>query len=151
MCSRAENGFYAGWKTWCIQNAVNCVGYLSSGYLPGLFLKAHQEYQRGYTASNGSYSLCPFGQNNAYCTGWYDNMGERSSGECSSDPNPGGIFESHDLLGCPLDTMTSDQIAKPHAMVGAWDYVNGTLLGKIIFSDYDEWRLYLCLPKCSGY
>jgi hypothetical protein len=136
-----QNGFYDGWKTWCAHNAVNCVGNLTSGYLPDFLIKTHQEYQRGYAASNGSYSLCPFNENNAFCTGWYDNMGDRASGECSSNPNPGGIFESHDLLGCPLDTMTSNQMAKPSSMIGTWDYINGTILGKIILSDYGNFTL----------
>ena len=44
-------------------------------------------------------------------------------------------------IGCPLDTMTSDQMAKPHAMIGVWDYVNGTISGKMVYSDYGNFTL----------
>ncbi|MGC2573352.1 MAG: hypothetical protein WA364_17700, partial [Candidatus Nitrosopolaris sp.] len=47
-----ENGFYDGWKVWCIHNAVNCVGNMTLGYLPDLLLKTHEQYQKGYTISN---------------------------------------------------------------------------------------------------
>lgn len=69
-----QNGFFAGWKDWCINHAVNCVGNLTLGYLPDLLIKTHQEYQKGYTISNGTYNQCSIGENNAFCTGWYDNM-----------------------------------------------------------------------------
>src|SRR5215469_18150718 len=114
-------------ENWYLDHSVDCVGNITSGYLPDLLLKTHQEYQRGYTISNGTYDQCPIGQNNAFCTGWYDNIGERA-GECGDNPN-NGTFASHNLLGCPLDIMTSDQMAKPHAMIGTWDYVNGTISG----------------------
>jgi hypothetical protein len=67
-------------------------------------------------------------------------MGERA-GECGSDPNPGGVFESHNLLGCPLDYMNLDQMIKPHALIGIWDYVNGTRVGRMVYSDLS--RTYL--------
>jgi hypothetical protein len=134
-----QNGFFAGWKDWCINHAVNCVGNLTLGYLPDLLIKTHQEYQKGYTISNGTYNQCPIGENNAFCTGWYDNIGERA-GECGSSPN-NGTFASHNLNGCPLDVMTSDQMAKPHAMIGTWDYVNGTRVGKMVYSDYGNFTL----------
>ena len=67
---------------------MDCVGNITSGYFPDLLIKTHQEYQRGYIASNGSYNLCPIGENNAFCTGWYNNLGERA-GECGDNPNNG--------------------------------------------------------------
>jgi hypothetical protein len=134
-----QNGFFAGWKDWCINHAVNCVGNLTLGYLPDLLIKTHQEYLKGYTISNGTYNQCPVGENNAFCTGWYDNIGERA-GECGSSPN-NGTFASHNLNGCPLDATTSDQMAKPHAMIGTWDYVNGTMVRKMVYSDYGNFTL----------
>jgi hypothetical protein len=134
-----EDGWFNGYKSWCTNHAVDCVGNITSGYFPDLLIKTHQEYQRGYIASNGSYNLCPIGENNAFCTGWYNNIGERA-GECGDNPN-NGTFASHSLLGCPLDTMTSDQMIKPHAMIGTWDYVNGTISGKIVYSDYGNFTL----------
>jgi hypothetical protein len=78
-------------------------------------------------------------RNTVDSTGWYDNIGDRAGG-CSSNPN-NGTFASHNLNGCPLDIMTSDQMAKPHAVIGTWDYINGTISGKIIFSDYGNFTL----------
>jgi hypothetical protein len=143
-----QNGFFAGWKNWCLDHAVNCVRNITSGYLPDLLLKTHQQYQRGYTTSNGTYNQCPIGENNAYCIGWYDNIGDRA-GECGDNPN-NGTFASHDLLGCPLDVMTSNQMAKPHAMIGTWDYVNGTFVGKIVFSDYGNFTLKIPSKTAFG-
>lgn len=137
-----HNGFIAGWKTWCTNNAVDCVGNLTSGYFPDFFLKIHQEYQRGYTASNGSYSLCPINENNAYCTGWYNNMGERA-GECGDQPNNSTLFSSHNLLGCPLDYLTNSQMIKPSSLIGTWNYVNGTISGKMVFSDYGNYSIII--------
>jgi len=36
-----HNGFVVGWKIWCTNNAVDCVGNLTSGYFPDFFLKIH--------------------------------------------------------------------------------------------------------------
>ena len=143
-----QDGWANGWKFWCINHAVDCVGNITSGYFPDLLIKTHQEYQRGYIASNGSYNLCPIGENNAFCTGWYNNIGERA-GECGDNPN-NGTFASHSLLGCPLDTMTSDQMIKPHAMIGTWDYVNGTISGKIVYSDYGNFTLKIPSKTAFG-
>lgn len=143
-----EDGWFNGYKSWCINHAVNCVGNITSGYFPDLLIKTHQEYQRGYTASNGSYNLCPIGENNSFCTGWYNNMGERA-GECGDNPN-NGTFASHNLNGCPLDWMTSDQMAKPSAMIGTWDYVNGTISGKIVYSDYGNFTLKIPSKTAFG-
>jgi hypothetical protein len=37
-----QNGFFAGWKDLCINHAVNCIGNITSGYLPDLLLKIHR-------------------------------------------------------------------------------------------------------------
>jgi len=142
-----EDGWFNGWKHWCSNNAMDCIGNITSGYFPDLLIKTHQEYQRGYIASNGSYNLCPIGENKAFCTGWYNNI-ERA-GKCGDNPN-NGTFASHSLLGCPLDTMTSDQMIKPHAMIGTWDYVNGTISGKIVYSDYDNFTLKIPSKTAFG-
>ena len=103
-------------KNWCNYYPLDCISNMTVGIIPPMVLKTHQEYQRGYIASNGSYNLCPIGENNAFWTGWYNNVGERY-GECGDNPN-NGTFASHILVGCPLDIMTSDQMVKP---ISDWD------------------------------
>jgi hypothetical protein len=39
-----QDGFFNGWKYWCTNHAVNCVGNITSGYLPEMLVKTHQEY-----------------------------------------------------------------------------------------------------------
>jgi hypothetical protein len=57
-----EDGFFAGYKNWCINHAVDCVENITIGVFPDMILKAHQEYLRGYNAANGSgNSMCPIG------------------------------------------------------------------------------------------
>jgi hypothetical protein len=66
-------------------------------------------------------------------------MGDRV-GECGDNPN-NGTFASHNLLGCPLDYVTSDQMIKPSSLIGTWNYVNGTISGKMVYSDYGNFTL----------
>jgi hypothetical protein len=65
-----EDGFFAGYKNWCINHAVDCVENITIGDFPDMILKAHQGYLRGYNAANGSgNSMCPIGENTAFCQG----------------------------------------------------------------------------------
>src|SRR5215469_1451449 len=60
-----EDGFFVGYKDWCINHAVNCVGNMTLGYLSNVLIKkiweTHQEYQRGYNAADSAISMnvCP--------------------------------------------------------------------------------------------
>ena len=59
-----QNGFYSGYKTWCINHAVNCVQNITIGDFPDMIVKAHQEYLAGAKVANGSgNSMCPIGSN----------------------------------------------------------------------------------------
>jgi hypothetical protein len=113
-----------------------------------MMIKTHQEYLRGYNAANGSGNLCPIGENAAFCTGWYNNNGEDY--ECGDAyDNYSGPF-SNGLVGCPLDTMSPNQMAKPHVLIGTWDYVNGTISGKIVYSDYGNFTLTIPSKTAFG-
>jgi hypothetical protein len=62
-----ENGFFNGWKSWCLKNALDCVQNMTIGDFPDFIVKAHQEYLRGYNTANGSgISGCPMGENAAW-------------------------------------------------------------------------------------
>jgi hypothetical protein len=59
-----EAGFFAGYKTWCINHLLNCVENITVGDFPPMLLKAHQEYLNGYNAANGTgASMCPIYEN----------------------------------------------------------------------------------------
>lgn len=47
------DGFFNGWKNWCINHAIDCVENITIGDFPDMIMKAHQEYLRGYNAANG--------------------------------------------------------------------------------------------------
>jgi hypothetical protein len=49
-----EDGFFAGYKNWCIGHAVDRVENITIGDFPDMILKAHQEYLKGYNAANDS-------------------------------------------------------------------------------------------------
>jgi hypothetical protein len=70
-----------------------------------------------------------------------------------------GPFSSN-LVGCPLDTLKPSQMAKPHVLVGTWNYVNESksktmpmisseISGKIVYSDYGNFTL--TVPNHSGF
>jgi hypothetical protein len=64
------NGWFSGWKDWCSNHAVDCVENITLGDFPNMILQSHKEYLRGYNAANGSDSMCPIGENAAFCRGW---------------------------------------------------------------------------------
>jgi hypothetical protein len=99
-----EDGFFAGYKNWCINHAVDCVENITIGDFPDMIVKAHQEYLRGYNAANHSgNSMCPIGQNIAFCRGWNNNNDDYGGQDCGDACiNYTGPFSSN-LVGCPLD------------------------------------------------
>jgi hypothetical protein len=38
-----KDGFFVGYKNWCINHALNCVGNITMGDFPEMLVKAHQE------------------------------------------------------------------------------------------------------------
>ena len=90
----------------------------------------------------------------AFCTGWFNNIGERAE-ECSDDYPSSGPF-SNGLVGCPLDTMNQSQMAKPHALIGTWNYVNESkaqgisISGKIVYSDYGNFTLIIPIRNAKS-
>lgn len=151
-----EDGFFVGYKDWCINHAVNCVGNMTLGYLSDVLIKkiweTHQEYQKGYNAADSAISMnvCPMGENGAFCAGWNDYNDEHNGAECGpAYYNYTGRF-SIEWIGCPLDTMRVNQMAKPHALLGTWDYVNGTYSGRIVYSDYGNFTLTIPTKNAIG-
>jgi hypothetical protein len=148
-----EDGWFNGWKNWCTNHAIDCVTNVTLGYFPDMMIKAHEQYNMGYKAANASGNLCPIGENAAFCTGWYNNNGEdQECGESSDN----GTFANHSLIGCPLDTMNSNQMAKPHALIGTWNYVNESkaqgisISGRIVYSDYGNFTLIIPTRNAFG-
>ena len=122
-----QDGFFNGWKNWCSNHSVDCVENITIGDFPDMILKAHQEYLRGYNAVNGSgNSMCPISENAAFCHGWDSNNDDYGICDCSDNYiNYTGPFSSN-LVGCPLDVLKRSQMAKPHVLVGTWNYVNSS-------------------------
>ena len=158
-----KEGFFIGYKNWCINHAVNCVQNITIGDFPPMILQAHEQYLAGAKAANNSgISGCPFGENTAYCSGWNSNNGpDYGNWDCDFDKyNYTGPFSSN-LVGCPLDVLKPSQMAKPHVLVGTWNYVNESkesktipmtsfgISGKIVYSDYGNFTL--TVPNHSGF
>jgi hypothetical protein len=71
-----RDGWDDGYRQWCLKNAVDCVGNITSGSYPPVILKAHQEYLRGDDMANGTENpICPIGSDAAFCAGWSDGNG----------------------------------------------------------------------------
>ena len=101
--------------------------------------------------------MCPIGENAAFCHGWDSNNGpDYGYYDCGDIYiNYTGPFSSG-LLGCPLDVLKPSQMAKPHVLVGTWNYVNSSssrlgsiISGKIVYSDYGNFTL--TVPNHSGF
>jgi hypothetical protein len=119
-----EDGFFAGYKDWCIHHAVDCVENMTIGDFPDMILKAHDQLLAGENAANGSgNSMCPIGNNAVFCNGWDSNNGDYGGQDCSDSPLAN---ISYSLMGCAQDIMTVSQIggAGLHTLVGTWNYVN---------------------------
>jgi hypothetical protein len=126
-----QNGWFSGWKDWCINHAVNCVQNITRGIFPPMILQTREQYLAGAKAANGSgISMCPIGENAAFCTGWDSNNGVDYDHECCDAyinyTGPG-------LIGCPLDVMKPNQIgaAALPVLVGTWSYVNQSILQRM--------------------
>ena len=120
------DGFLAGYKDWCSNHAVDCVQNITFGDFPPMILQLHEQYLAGAKGANGSgISMCPIGENAAFCRGWDSNNGVDYGYQDCGDAydNYTGPFSSN-LVGCPLDSIKPSQIAKPHVLVGTWNYVN---------------------------
>ena len=46
------DGFFNGWKNWCINHTVNCVKNFTLGGFPEMIITAHQQYLAGEKAAN---------------------------------------------------------------------------------------------------
>lgn len=155
-----EDGFFAGYKDWCIHHAVDCVENMTMGDFPDMILKAHDQLLAGENAANGSgNSMCPIGNNAVFCNGWDSNNGDYGGQDCSDSPLAN---ISYSLMGCAQDIMTVSQIggAGLHTLVGTWNYVNqskgsetmtGTgISGKIVYGANGEFNLTIPLRSPFG-
>jgi hypothetical protein len=124
-----QDGFYNGYKNWCINHAVDCVENITIGDFPPMILQAHEQYLAGAKAANDSgNSMCPIGENIAFCRGWDNNNGDYGDWDCGDAyDNYTGPFSSNLLVGCPLDTLKPSQMAALPILVGNWHYVNSSL------------------------
>ncbi|MGA9154837.1 MAG: hypothetical protein WBZ36_29990 [Candidatus Nitrosopolaris sp.] len=46
--------------------------------------------------------------------------------------------------------MNPNQMIKPHILIGTWNYVNGTISGKIVYSDYGNFTLTIPSKTAFG-
>jgi hypothetical protein len=150
-----KDGWFAGYKEWCTNHAVDCVGSITVGDFPDMILKAHDQLKAGAKAANGSgISMCPIGRSQSFCTGWDSNNDDYGNSDCDINKyNYTGPFSSG-LLGCPLDLMKPSQMAKPFLLVGTWNYVNmsredSTISGKIVYGADADFNL--TIPSHSGF
>ena len=63
------DGFFNGWKNWCINHTVNCVKNFTLGGFPEMIITAHQQYLAGEKAANSTGIRCPIGENAAFVKG----------------------------------------------------------------------------------
>jgi hypothetical protein len=145
------DGWYAGWKNWCINHALNCVGNLTLGAYPVMILQAHEQYLAGAKAATGN-SMCPVGNSGAFCNGWDSNNNDYGTGDCGDIyVNYTGPF-SNNLIGCPLDSINPTNMAKPHELIGKWNYLNEsattTISGILAFSSKGNFTL--TVPNSGG-
>jgi Tfp pilus assembly protein PilF len=145
-----QNGFFSGYKVWCSAHTVNCVGNVTMGIYPPMIELAHKQYQMGYIASNGSYSVCPIGNSAVFCLGWNDNLGERA-GECGDNPLAN---ITRFLVGCPEDIMTVNQLGGYPALVGKWNFVNQSQSGAEITGTFvfnNDGSMEMTVPSKTGF
>jgi hypothetical protein len=146
-----KDGFFAGYKVWCINHAVNCVGNITMGDFPDMILKAHDQLLAGAKAVNGSgNSMCPIGNSGAFCNGWDSNNDDYGNSDCGDIyVNYTGPF-ANNLIGCPLDSINQTNMAKPHELIGKWNYLNEsattTISGILAFSSKGNFTLTVPNP-----
>jgi hypothetical protein len=115
-----DDGYIAGYKNWCVNNTKGCAENFIMGDFPDIILKAHQQYLLGSKAATGN-SMCPIGENAAFCGGYEDYNDDYGGQDCSDSP-----LSNLSLMGCAQDIMTAKQVggAGLHTLVGTWNYVN---------------------------
>jgi len=96
------HGWYECWKNWCNKHAVDCVQNITNLEIPRIILQAHEQYLTRARPGNDSVnSMCPIGENTAFCQGWdYNN-------DCSDSPLAN---ITRFLIGCPDDIMTKSVV-----------------------------------------
>lgn len=141
------DGFFNGWKNWCINHAFDCIQNFTIGDFPDMIVSAHEQYLAGAKAANDSgNSMCPIGQNAAFCRGWDNNNYDYGGQDCGDAYiNYTGPFDN--LIGCPLDWIDSHQMATPHVLIGTWNYLNGTYSGIIKYSKYGNFTRQMHIDK----
>jgi hypothetical protein len=121
------DGYFLGYKTWCIHHAIDCVENITMGVFPDMILKTHQEYLKGANAANDTgASMCPIGENAVFCSGWDSNNDDYGDQDCADTPLA-NITTS--LMRCIGDTLTENQIGGLPALVGKWNFVNQSSTG----------------------
>jgi Tfp pilus assembly protein PilF len=150
------DGFFQGWRDWCSSNAkhaVGCIGNLTLGDFPDTLLRSHQQYIAGQKAANNIDStICPVGENAAFCLGWANNNTFDDEG-CADEPTSN---ITTGLVGCIGDTLTESQIGGLPALVGNWHFVNSSssedktppITGTFLFNDNGYLRMVI--PNKSG-
>jgi hypothetical protein len=145
------DGFFNGWKNWCSNHAVDCVQNFTIGYFPEMILKAHEQLLAGEKAATGN-SMCPIGENAAFCAGWDNNNADYGGQFCSDQPLANITVN---LVGCPEDIMTASQIAGLPALIGKWNFVNETsnnmaeISGTMNFAN--DGHLKVTVPSKTGF
>lgn len=128
---------------------------ITQGIFPDFLVKTHEEYMVGAKAGNNIESMCPATGNAAFCQGWISTNNFDDEG--CSDNYPGTGPFSNNLIGCPLDAMNQSGMAKPHLLVGIWNYLNESspkmpllaISGKISYSPLGNFTL--TIPSHSGF
>jgi lipoprotein NlpI len=117
-----EHGFFNGYKEWCTNHAVDCVQNITSGQFPEMIIQAKEQYNAGAKAANDSgNTMCPIGNNAAFCQGW-DSQNDDYGGQDCADTPLANI--TTDLVGCIGDTIPASQIGGLPMLVGKWHFVN---------------------------
>jgi tetratricopeptide (TPR) repeat protein len=149
------DGFFQGWRDWCSSNAIHavgCIGNLTLGDFPDTLLRSHQQYIAGQKAANNIDStICPVGENAAFCLGWANN--NTFDDEGCADESTANITTG--LVGCIGDTLTESQIGGLPTLVGNWHFVNETkannkpsITGTFLFNNNGYMRM--TVPNKSG-
>jgi hypothetical protein len=143
------SGWYDGWRQWCTNHAVDCVGNITRGDSPPIVSQLREQYLSGARAANGSAnSMCPIGSNAAFCHGWDYNTTIDYDHECGDEY---ANYTGPGLIGCLLDVMKTSQIggAALPMLVGTWHYVNGTYSGIIKYDKIGDFNL--TIPSKTGF
>lgn len=150
-----KDGWLDGWKSWCLKNGQDCAQNMTIGNFPPQILEAYKWYQTGANEATGK-NDCPITSNGAFCAGWRSNNTSWYDTEGCSDSYPGSGPFSSNLVGCPLDALNQTGMAKPHILVGAWNYLNESsnkihlvVRGTIGFSSLGNFTL--TIPNHSGF